>query len=87
MKKIINSLLILCLFLSLVGCGANKLQDNKKCSHRYRNEITYPTCTEAGFVNYICNDCGHSYTEIFTEAKGHEYVTGSDYCAVCQKKK
>ena len=44
------------------------------CDHTYEAfEVIAPTCTEQGYTVYVCTDCGASYTDDFTAAKGHTF--------------
>lgn len=69
MKKLLSLLLtiILCLTLafSLTAC-------DDECKHTYTENVVPPTCTESGFVVYVCDLCGHSYSQII-DALGHYY--------------
>lgn len=51
--------------------------------HRYNKVVKDATCTEPGYIKYVCNGCGEEDTaraEIFP-AKGHCYVKG--VCSNC----
>ena len=42
------------------------------CEHDYEAAQTFAaTCTEQGYTLYACSQCGQSYTDDFTPAKGH----------------
>ncbi len=47
--------------------------DNNKPTHEhnYIKTVVQPTCTENGYVDYACSECGANYKEIIP-AKGHE---------------
>ncbi len=54
---------------------------NKKCQHEnlYEEDYYEPTCTEDGYVYYVCYDCGELVSEEVIPATGHsetyeEYV-------------
>ncbi len=54
---------------------------NKKCRHEnlYEEDYYEPTCTEDGYVYYVCYDCGELVSEEVIPATGHsetyeEYV-------------
>ena len=49
--------------------------------HQYTEEVTAPSCTKQGFTTHTCPGCGESYTDAYTEAKGHR-IEG-DQCAEC----
>ena len=40
-------------------------------THEYEANVTTPTCTEQGFITYICS-CGDNYTSDETDALGHD---------------
>lgn len=45
-----------------------------ECEHlnKSQGDFAYPTCTEQGYYDVVCNDCG--YTErVYTEAYGHSW--------------
>ena len=70
-------------------CTSTGLTDGAKCSacgiiitnqieipataHSYNTTVIAPTCTSAGYTNYSCSNCSHSYTSNEVAAKGHEY--------------
>ena len=39
--------------------------------HNYQAVITLPTCTKEGYTTHTCLNCGDSYTDSITKAKGH----------------
>lgn len=42
------------------------------CDHTFAAVQTVePSCTEQGYTLYACSQCGQSYTDDFTPAKGH----------------
>ena len=43
-------------------------------THSYTDTVTAPTCTEQGYTTHSCT-CGHSYTDTFTNATDHKFVT------------
>lgn len=54
--------------------------------HSYDRVGTEPTCTEPGFMTYVCTVCEHTYDEVLA-AKGHNYgdakCTDVATCLVC----
>ena len=42
--------------------------------HSYTDAVIAPTCTEQGYTNHSCT-CGHSYTDTYTNATDHKFVT------------
>ena len=63
MKKIILTLVMIMLLLTLVGCGHK---------HEYTDEVVAPTCTEKGYTKHTC-ECGDTYQDSEVEAKGHSF--------------
>lgn len=43
------------------------------CQHSYVETVEAPTCTEQGYTLYLCEECGDTYQDHYTEAKGHNY--------------
>ena len=39
--------------------------------HTYTSKVTAPTCTVDGYTTYTCTNCGYSYKDNTTAAKGH----------------
>ena len=48
--------------------------------HRYKTEVTEPTCTAPGLRGYVCVACGHEAAEEL-EPLGHQFVDG--VCVRC----
>ncbi len=46
---------------------------NSECYHKYKDEITEPTCTVEGYTTHICEICGESYVDTYTEPTGHSF--------------
>lgn len=43
------------------------------CTHNnMTTQVVEPTCTEAGYTRYTCNDCGYTYKADYTDALGHD---------------
>ena len=40
--------------------------------HTYEEHIISPTCTNEGYTEYVCVECGDSYREAIVAAKGHD---------------
>lgn len=55
------------------ACGETNTVDIPKLSHRYIGVITAPTCTEQGYTEYACEDCGDILIEDYVPAKGHSF--------------
>ncbi|UKI14077.1 MAG: hypothetical protein L6V85_08195 [Clostridiales bacterium] len=43
------------------------------CEHEYIEQIYDATCTEKGYTEYVCELCGESYKDNFTDVKAHNY--------------
>ena len=60
-----------------------------KCSHNNYNSgvVIAATCTAKGYTLYTCqtSGCGNTYRANFTDAKGHNYVSGT--CTNCGETK
>lgn len=54
--------------------------------HFYVQSLETPTCTNAGYLQYDCVQCGNSYTEYSIEETGHYYVA-STVAATCTDRK
>lgn len=82
MKKITYSfLLVLVILFSSSACKSN-------CNHSYSiNKTVEATCTEEGYTEYKCSECGDKYKETIS-AKGHTAgeaptLDASRVCTVC----
>ena len=51
-------------------CGA--VLANAK-GHSFEEKVVAPTCTEIGYTEAVCKDCGLSYKTEYTNALGHSY--------------
>ena len=75
MKKLLCTLLALCVVFSVSSCG------KPSCDHNYDNYIVKtPTCTEKGLLEKLCKVCGQKTYEDIT-ATGHSFINGK--CTVC----
>ena len=67
-------------------CG--KEISSSEHNHDYTEEVISPTCTEAGYTQYICS-CGDSYQGDVVEALGHKWIVADcdtpKICSVCQE--
>ena len=63
-------------------CGVTKTEaiPVKDHVHAYTDDVTAPTCTEAGFTTHTCA-CGESYVDSEVPALGHDYRDG--VCTRC----
>ena len=76
-------LLTVLLLLQLPAAGAEKIPASR-CSHSNKSLMRSqdPTCTEAGYMYNVCQDCGSDFTETIP-AKGHSPVTVPGRAATC----
>ena len=44
-------------------------------THRYKDVVTAPTCTEKGYTTHTCS-CGDSYVDTYVDALGHAWDSG-----------
>ncbi len=54
--------------------------------HKATSTVVDPTCTDPGYIEYVCTVCGHTYTDNEVPALGHDY--GDAACgtiASCQR--
>ena len=57
----------------LCGAKGTKIFENgNKLEHQYIEEVTAPTCTEAGYTTHTCI-CGDAYKDNEVEELGHNY--------------
>ena len=42
--------------------------------HTYESRVVAPTCTEMGYTEYKCKDCGDTYIGDYTEKTPHNYI-------------
>ncbi len=42
--------------------------------HSYTEKVVKPTCTEQGYTEHTCSNCGDSYKDTYTAAAGHSYT-------------
>lgn len=55
------------------SCGATETQTISKIDHTYVNTVKAPTCTEKGYTNHSCKNCGSSYNDSEKAALGHSW--------------
>ncbi len=58
--------------------------------HNYQTTVTAPTCTEKGYTTHSCLNCGDTYTDSETPAKGHApgaaaTCSSAQKCEVCSE--
>ena len=54
--------------------------------HSYSVENVNPTCLTAGYTNYICQTCGHTYKDNYVSALGHDLTSHSYKAPTCTEK-
>ena len=64
-KHIILTLSLLIAVLLLGACH----------KHTYTEQTILPTCTEDGYTEYSCTECGHTYRDGTVAATGHDHAS------------
>ena len=79
------------------GCGETKEEYAPALDHNYRTSVKNPTCTEDGYTEKVCRDCGFIDISARKSALGHNVKTNvidptciddgytESYCARCDK--
>ena len=49
--------------------------------HNYRAEVVAPTCSQKGYTEYTCENCGDVYRDHYTDRLAHEFEDGQ--CIHC----
>ena len=57
-----------------VGVTHNEYEEIPALGHQWVETIIEPTCTEPGRRIRICSRCGESYTEVYREPLGKNYI-------------
>ena len=70
------------LFASVEFIGGEIDYSQPDHQHSYETVVTPPTCTEAGYITYICT-CGDSYVSDEIAATGHSEVVDPAVAATC----
>lgn len=56
-----------------IDCDAEKDMVVPATGHDYQETVHPATCTERGFTEHLCQNCGESYQSDFTEIAEHSY--------------
>ena len=62
------------LMTMLFGVGATSASAQELCTHNYVGTTHIATCTEQGYTEYVCSECGDTYKDDFVEPYGHTYT-------------
>jgi len=54
-------------------CDYSTFVEIPTLGHDYSATVVEPTCTEKGYTQYTCKNCGGGYKDSYTDAKGHAY--------------
>ena len=54
----------------------DKDEDEEACAHSYESVVTTPSCVDKGYTTHTCSECGYSYKDSYTNAKGHDWDDG-----------
>ena len=57
-----------------VRCDNEYSVTERKTAHRYSTAVVGATCTEAGYTECVCRDCGYTTTKNPTPALGHNVI-------------
>lgn len=58
----------------LIPVSADAIEYLSGCAHNYVDEVTNPTCTEAGYTTHTCSLCGASYKDSETAMLEHNWT-------------
>ena len=54
-------------------CSYVDEKDIDALGHSYKDIVVDPSCTERGNTIHECERCGHTYTDSYTDATGHDF--------------
>ena len=54
-------------------CSYVDERDIDALGHSYKDIVVDPSCTERGNTIHECERCGHTYTDSYTDATGHDF--------------
>ncbi len=54
-------------------------------THEYTGTTVPSSCTEAGYTEYKCLQCGDTYTDNYTEEKGHDFTVLESSAPTCNE--
>jgi len=84
MKRIICILIIIMTLAALFPASMFAYGEN--CTeHIFETFSTEPTCTEDGYITYVCMNCGYEYTDDETPSLGHDLVYVQPVPPTCDK--
>ena len=67
------------------GTGARPIEYDSivltAIGHNYRAEVVAPTCSQKGYTEYTCENCGDVYRDHYTDRLAHEFEDGQ--CIHC----
>ena len=55
-----------------IRCGETRTEVIKALGHNYVVSVTEATCTQGGYTSHSCTVCGDSFTDEYTEPRGHK---------------
>ena len=55
----------------------------KAIGHDYSEKVVDPTCTEKGYTEHTCKNCGDTYRDSYVAEKGHNPITDYGEPATC----
>ena len=66
-----------------IYCSKEKDDNIPATGHKYKDTVHQATCTERGYTEHICQNCGESYKSDFTEIADHEFEETILNAATC----
>ena len=54
-------------------CSYVDERDTDALGHSYKDIVVDPSCTDRGNTIHECERCGHTYTDSYTDATGHDF--------------
>ena len=66
-----------------IYCSKEKDDNIPATGHKYKDTVHQATCTERGYTEHVCQNCGESYQSDFTEIADHKYEETVLNAATC----
>ncbi len=76
LKRTVSLIMALCMLISLqpaMSFSANAM--GLPCSHSYTAAVTHPVCTEPGYTDFTCSQCGDTYRTPWLDETAYEGMT------------
>ena len=62
-----------------------KREEIKALNHDYSEKVVKPTCTEKGYTEHTCKNCGDTYRDSYVKETGHNPITDYGKPATCKE--